>query len=265
MKGPSLLDESAGRLKSHMGGCFLGSHAVFRGHDLHRDLQDMDWLELNVFGITGRRFSAEQLRVLHAIWVCTSYPDARIWNNRVAALSGSARSTGALGMAAAVAVSEARIYGLGPCLGAYDFFVNARRSMEQGVPLRTLVQEELKVNRGIGGYGRPLTSEDERIEPLMSLVRDVGLERGPHLQLAFGVDEALRRGRWRLKINYAALAAALPLDMGFGRQEFHLYMTHVFLAGMAPCFIEASERPQGTLFPLSCRRIEYEGHAKRPW
>ena len=44
---------------------------------------------------------------MHALWVNTSYPDARIWNNRVAALAGSARSTGNLGVSAALAVSEA--------------------------------------------------------------------------------------------------------------------------------------------------------------
>ena len=63
MKGPQLLSSASGRIRSRMGGCFLGSHAVFRGHDLHRDLKDMDWLELHLFGITGRRFSREQLRV----------------------------------------------------------------------------------------------------------------------------------------------------------------------------------------------------------
>lgn len=263
MNGPQLLAESAGRIRSRMGGCVLGSHTVFRGHDLHRELKDMDWLELQVFGITGRRFSRAQLRVLHAIWVYTSYPDARIWNNRVAALSGTTRSTGALGMAAAVAVSEARIYGLGPCLAAYDFFSRAHEAEQAS--LQTLVTEELRLRRGIGGYGRPLVSEDERIGPMMALVRELQLDQGPHVQLAWRVDSVLREGRWRLKMNYAALATALPMDMGFSRQEFQLYMAHVFLGGMAPGFIEASERPEGTLFPLACHHVRYEGHPKRTW
>lgn len=265
MKRNSLLEQAAGRVSSRVGGCVVGSHAVFRGHDLHRDLKDMDWLELNVFGITGRRFSPEQLRVLHAIWVYTSYPDARIWNNRVAALSGSTRSTGSLAMAAAVAVSEARIYGIGPGLGAYDFFVKARQGIEHGQELESLVKEELRIHRGIGGYGRPIAAHDERIAPMMALVREAGLDQGTHLQLAFKTDQVLRNGRWRLKMNYAALAAALPLDMGFTRMEFSLFVTHLFLAGMSPCFKEASEKPEGTLLPLSCNNLSYEGHAKRSW
>ena len=92
--GPELLRENVGRLRSRVGGCFMGSHAMFRGKDLHAELADASWLDLYLFGITGRRFSKPQLRLLEAMWAYTSYPDARIWNNRIAALAGSARSTG---------------------------------------------------------------------------------------------------------------------------------------------------------------------------
>ncbi|HEY4542485.1 MAG TPA: hypothetical protein VIG66_08960, partial [Noviherbaspirillum sp.] len=81
-----------GAIKSRMGAFFPGSHVVFRGQNLHIDLKNMDWVELYVFGITGRRFTPEQLRLMHSIWTYTSYPDVRLWNNRVAALAGSTRS-----------------------------------------------------------------------------------------------------------------------------------------------------------------------------
>ena len=125
--GPTLLQENVGVLKSRMGTFYPGSHVIYRGHDLHKDLKDMDWVELYVFGITGRRFTREQLRLLHSIWTYTSYPDVRLWNNRVAGLAGSSRSTGTLGLAAAVAVSEASIYGQGSCMRAIDFLIRTRR------------------------------------------------------------------------------------------------------------------------------------------
>ncbi len=55
--GPALLQENVGVLKSRMGTFYPGSHVIYRGHDLHKDLKDMDWVELYVFGITGRRFT----------------------------------------------------------------------------------------------------------------------------------------------------------------------------------------------------------------
>ncbi len=111
--GPDALRENVGKVRSRVGGCFMGSHVVFRGKDLHAELGDASWLDLYLFGITGRRFSSAQLRLLEAVWVYTSYPDARIWNNRVAALAGSARSTGNLAISAALAASEAAIFGRG--------------------------------------------------------------------------------------------------------------------------------------------------------
>lgn len=265
MNGPDLLNEHVGVLKSRMGTFYPGSHVVYRGQNLHEDLKDMDWLALYLFGITGRRFSQAQLRLLSAIWSYTSYPDVRLWNNRVAALAGSTRSTGTLGMAAALAVSEASIYGGGILMRAIDFFIRTLQRLEAGENLDSCIREEFSVHRNIGGYGRPLINGDERIEPLLKLARGLGLDQGPHLQLAFRVEELLLSGRWRMKMNYAALVSALGADLGLSAREFYLYMFPVFLAGMPPGYIEAGSRPEGTLYAIPCDHILYDGPAKRTW
>ena len=265
MKGPQLLQEYAGRLRTRMGACFPGIRAVFRGQDLHADLKDMDWVELYVFGITGRRFSAEQLRMLHAIWVYTSYPDARIWNNRVAALAGSARSTGNLGIAAALAVSEASIYGRGIDVRVIRFLTRTHKTLQAGGNLAQCIHAEMETHRGIAGYGRPVVAADERIQPMMTLAKTLNLHNGPHVQLAHSVETFLLQGRWRWKMNYAALAAALAADLGLSPFEYYLYLFPAFLAGMQPCFIEATQCPEGTLFPLSSVHVVYEGRSKRSW
>jgi len=265
MNGPQLLEEQVGRLVTRMGAIFPGERAVFRGRDLHASLKDLDWMELYLFGITGRRFTQQQMKVLQAIWSYTSYPDARIWNNRVAALAGTARSTGSLGIAAGLAVSEAQIYGGGAVLRVIDFLVRARTRVDAGDDLEALVRTELAQQRGIAGYGRPIVSGDERIAPMMALVREQGLDGGPHLKLAFEVEKILLDGRWRLHMNYAALVAALGADFGLSPREFYLYMIPVFLAGMPPCFLEAAGKTEGMLFPLPCRVMLYGGVARRRW
>lgn len=264
-RGPTLLQESVGVLKSRMGAFFPGSHVVFRGHDLHVDLKDMDWVELYVFGITGRRFSAAQLRLMHSIWTYTSYPDVRLWNNRVAALAGSARSTGTLGVAAALAVSEASIYGRGIDMRAIDFLIRTRKQVDAGAVLADCIRVELETHRSLAGYGRPLVNGDERNEHMLELVRSLYLDQGPYLRLALAVEEVLLTGRWRMKMNYGGLAAALAADLGLSPKEYYLFVFPAFLAGMQPCFIEASERPEGALYPVSCADILYEGYPQRPW
>lgn len=265
MKGPELLEQHVGKLETSAGAFFPGERAVFRGHDLHALLKDMDWLELYLFGFTGRRFTPQQMKVLHALWTYTSYPDARLWNNRVAALAGTTRSTGTLGIAAALAVSEAQIYGWGAALRASEFLTRAKIRVDKGADLTELVRAELRQQRGIAGYGRPLISADERIAPMMSLVREQGMDSGPHLKLAFEVEKILLSGRWRLHMNYAALAAALEADFGLSPHEFYFFGIPAFLAGMPPCYLDAAEKPEGQLFPLPCRMLLYEGVPSRRW
>ena len=262
---PDVLKENVGVLKSRMGTFFPGSHVIFRGHDLHADLKDMDWLELYVFGITGRRFSKEQLRLMHSLWTYTSYPDVRLWNNRVAALAGSARSTGNLGVSAALAISEASIYGRGIDMRAITFLLNAREHVDQGGALDECIRPELEERRSIAGYGRPLINGDERNQHMLDLARSLGLDQGRYLQLAFAIEEFLFAGRWRMKMNYAGLCAAFAADLGLSPREYYLFGFPAFLAGMQPCYIEAADRPEGTLYPIPCSDILYEGVEHRPW
>lgn len=262
----TLLDYE-GPLRTRMGACFPGERAVFRGHDLHADLKDMDWIALYAFGITGRRFSPQQTALLHALWTYTSYPDPRLWNNRVAALAGSARSTGALGVAAAIAVSEAAIYGWQPEFAAADFLVRAHQRMLAGETLQAILEQELQLHRRILGYGRPVATlqVDERIPAILARMEHEQIAQGPYLQLAFEIERGLARMGRRLPINYGGVVVAIPLDMGFSPRECYLFLLPSFMAGMPPCYLEASQRPEGATFPLRCSQLRYEGPAQRLW
>lgn len=265
MNGPELLQEAAGRLRTRMGAFRPGQPVIFRGHELHTDLKDAAWLDLFVFGITGRRLSTEQLRLIDAIWAYTSYPDARIWNNRVVALAGTTRSTGALGLAAGLALSDAAIYGGGPIFRSLSFLRRARTAIESGRPLAECIDAELAVHGHIAGYGRPITADDERIKPIMDCAAGLGLADGPHVGLAFEVEADLVRRRPRWRMNYAAIIAAFGADLGFSPHEYYLCMFPILLAGMPPCYIESEERAEGALFPLPCTQINYEGPSPRKW
>jgi hypothetical protein len=265
VNGPQLLEKHVGKLVTSAGAFFPGERAVFRGYDLHSSLKDLDWLELYLFGITCRRYTAQQMKVFHALWTYSSYPDARLWNNRVAGLAGTARSTGGLGISAALAISEAQLYGWGAVLRVCDFLSRAKTQTDAGIDLEILVRTELKTHRGIAGYGRPLVSADERIAPMMELLREQRLDGGPYLKLAFEVEKILLEGRWRLRMNYAALSAAIAADFGLSPHESYLFGFAGFFGGMPPCFLDALEKPEGLLFPLPCRVLSYEGVQRRRW
>lgn len=264
--GPEILRENVGKVRSRVGACFLSSHVIFRGKDLHRELGEASWLDVYVFGITGRRFSPAALRLMEALWSYTSYPDARIWNNRIAALAGSARSTGNLAVSAALAVSESSIFGRGIDLRASEFLARTRAELESGGELGVLVRRELAERRSLAGYGRPVSNRrDERLEPILSLARSLGLADGPHVKLAHDVERFLLDSRLRMAMNYGAIAAALTADLGLSPREHYMFSFAAFLGGMPPCYIDAAERPAGTFLPLPCDGVAYQGAAKRPW
>ena len=134
-----------------------------------------------------------------------------------------------------------------------------------GGTLEECILAEMAKHRSIAGYGRPVTNGDERIPHILALARELGLDKGEHLKLAFEVDAWLRGSRWQKTINYGAVVTALAADIGFTPHEFYLFMFPTFLAGMTPCFLEALERPEGALYALPCTAIHYEGPPPRVW
>lgn len=263
MRGPKALLEAESNLVTDMGAWFPGERVVFRGKDLHHDLADLSWMELYLFGITGRRFEKPVFEVLESMWTTTSFPDARLWNNRVVGLSGSSRSTATLGLAAAIAVSEARIYGRGLDIEAIDFLIETRRRVALGDNLGSLVMSRLKSGRRLPGFGRPLTRNDERVSSVSKLLAARGFGDGTHMRLVKEIETQLKRHR--LRANYGALCAAFCADIGLSPREYYMLSIPAFSAGMPPCFIAATQNQEAAFLPLSCRSVESSAARPRAW
>jgi citrate synthase len=265
MKNAQMLFEYEDHWETKMGAWFPGERVVVRGKDLFTELKDLRWMALLLYGITGRMPTEKQVRLFEAIWALTiSYPDPRLWNNRIAALGGTTRTTAALAIGAATAVSEALIYGNRINMLTIDFFLRLKTQMDKGISLIEVVERELKLYGKIGGYGRPIVRQDERIKPLMALVEELGFAERPYIQLAFAVEKILAQ-RKGLSMNISGVAAALAVDQGFSRHEYHQYLVMGFSAGMFPCYADAKAKPEGCFFPLRCDRIQYEGKPRRVW
>lgn len=260
------LKDSEDNWETEMGGSIPGERVVVRGKDLFSELKDYSWQKLLMFIITGRELPENELEVLDKVWSLTvSYPDPRVWNNRIAALAGTVRSTGSLGLSAAMAVTEAKIYGGQANIAAIDFILECAQRVDQGERLEDIIKSELKINRAIYGYGRPVTNNDERIEPMKKVIKQNGMADGKHVLLAYKIEEILKAGRWRFQMNVTGLSAALGADMGLSVQEYYLWQINGFNAGTLACFADASSKQEGTLFPLRCDRINYTGLEKRTW
>ena len=266
MNAPHVLQAYEHQLKSKSA-CFPGSHVVFRGLDLHQDplFATLDWFGMHVFGVTGIKLSPAQQNLISFIWTITSYPDARLWNNRIAALAGGTRSTGCQGVAGAIAATEALNFGLQPMIHAADFLVRAEAAMKQGRPLEEIVTDEVAQHKHLGGYGRPVATlqQDERVVVLKDYIDNLKIANEIHnckyFDLAFEIEKVLQKIGKKLTMNYGSVVLAPLLDLGLTPHQCYLVMVVFLTDGMTPCYQEALERPPGASFPVRCSSLQYTG------
>jgi citrate synthase len=251
--------------ETSMGAWIPGQKTILRGKDLHKDFFNSDWMELYTFGVTGRIYKKNEIEFLNSLWVYTSYPDPRLWNNRISTFAGSLRSTCTLGVSAAIAVSEATIYGRQADVQSFNFLLTTEKKLSTGGSLEEIIRVELERNRKIAGYGRPVASGDERIPCTMQRAQNLGLDNGRYIKLAFEIEKCLQKSRFRFHMNYGGLVSAFLADLGFSLKEFYMWLTPIFVAGMVPCYLDALNKPCGSFFPLRCSRLQYSGHPPREW
>jgi citrate synthase len=251
-------------LTTKMGKAFLTQRVVYRGKDLHHHFKGASWLELFLFGITGKEFSDPELKLLNYFWISTSYPDKSIWPNHITALAGSSRSTPMLAFSAGLAACEASIYAGKPVKLSIDFFLRLGKSVKDDAQLKTFFELELKKHKIIYGYGRPLAGTDERVPHVLAYAQELGLTKGKHLKLAIELAKLMFESK-KLSMNVVAIYASIAADLGFTAEQFHTFMTPAAFAGMPPCYIEAKENPEGCFLPIRCDRILYVGRKIRAW
>ncbi|NRD74091.1 hypothetical protein HQQ94_12760 [Shewanella sp. VB17] len=267
---------------TELGAWYPGERVVFRGQDMHKDLAALPWMGLLLYGITGKVPNSRQIRLFDGIWaLAASFPDPRLWNNRIGALAGTARSSTTLGVGAGIAVSEAVIYGYQPLMAAMESLLAISHQLQQEqMSLRDILQKKLTAqhasltkpasgkNRSVAqlpGYGRPIAARDERIEPLMTLAAELGFDKGPMLTLAFTIEQTLADMGQTLQMNVVGLMAGFSADQGLTPREHYEYGVLCFSAGILHCAIDAAKHPAAAFFPLRCTRIHYIGPTSRQW
>jgi citrate synthase len=275
----SPLTDFVGHWQTLLGGWNPGHSVTLHGEDLLNDIGQQGWIATLMFALTGKKFTSQQLQLFECIWsISTSFPEPRLWNNRIAALAATARSSAALGAAAATATSEALVYGHRPLVASMAFIQQSLTLVEQGQTLDDIIDNALQSSRqgtpGRGpnrdiarlpGFGRPITQQDERIKPLMRKATVLGFEQGRHLQLGFELEQCLIARDSPLRLNIATLMGALCADQGLTTRQYNYFVVLCFSAGILPCGMDAETSPAGSFFPLPCNAVAYTGPAHRSW
>lgn len=86
----SYWDDQRGKIKSKKGGWRVGKKVECHGLDLMEEVVGkLSYMQVVILNATGKLVSKELAEWFEAVHICLSWPDPRIWCNRIGALGGA--------------------------------------------------------------------------------------------------------------------------------------------------------------------------------
>lgn len=261
-------EQRRGRIFSRKGGVVFGEGVYCHGYEMMEDLVGkasyFQVLTLNVTGCLPERRLADWLE---ALFICLSYPDARIWCNQISSLAGTLQSSPVAAAAGGILASDSRLYGPGTIMAAFEFISDALKMKQAGIAVREIVESYPKRRHDgiptIVGYARPVAQGDERIPSMVSLADRLGLAGGEHLSLAYEISTVLI-AEYRETMNLLGYASAFLRDQGVMPHDAYRIFCCWVSSGAQACYAEAADQPPESFFPLHCADIDYQGKPPRP-
>ncbi len=264
----SFWDHHRGRIFTRKGGLVFGKGVFCHGYDMMEKLVGKaSYFQVLVLNVTGHLPERRLSEWLEALFICLSYPDARIWCNQIGSLAGTAQASPVAAVSGGILASDSRLYGPGATLAAFSFMNEALKQKQQGVEVQEIVKSHPnRRNDGvpvIAGYARPVAQGDERISSMVLVAERLGLVSGEHLVLAYELDAVLT-AEYGETMNLLGYATAFLLDQGFTYQDVYRLLSCWVNSGVHACYAEAADQPPESFFPLHCEDIDYQGKAPRP-
>lgn len=241
-------------------GVSVGGYSLF--DDLFGKSSYFQIVFLHVCGWIPERRVADWVE---ACFVMLSWPDVRLWPNRIGAIAATVRATPVAGIALGALAADSRIYGPGTAVMSVEFLKDAMREHRSGKSAKEIVEAKRNPQTGkilAPGYIRPLMSGDERVPYLQSYAKQLGLEAGEHLELAYEIDDYLR-DTYSEGINFAGYMAAVCLDLGLTPEQSYRVFSMCVAGGVHATYSEWADEPPETFLPLRCDDIDYTGPSPR--
>lgn len=234
----STQSQKAPTLRSACGIAEFGKRVVVWGKDLHDECMDMSFVHYYLFCATGRWFDEKRARILEQLWICTGYPDGRIWCNRIAGYLGSAHVDPGLAVSAALAASNSTIYGMGAMSLAFGIQCEIPEDLCER---EQWLCAQITNKRILPGYGRPVPFEDERVAIVYRTLAQHQIQAGPALKRAYWLGKQLTAAKG-VGLNVAGTWAAVAIDFGMSRDEFEAFMLLMFSPGYIAVYTDQHRR-----------------------
>lgn len=251
-----------GRIVSGRGGWKIGSGVQNCGYDMMNDLVGkVSYMQVVVLNATGRLPTKELADWVEAIHICLSWPDPRIWCNRIGALAGSNKTSAVSASCLGVLAAESTSYGIKPLLNGVEFIEHAYKQISLGSSVEEFIAIETKKFGGkpnLMGYARPIAKGDERIPAMEKVTEKLGFPIGKHLTLAYQIESKLNE-KYDETMNINGYVSAFLADQGYSPVEVYRIFSSVVLSGVTACYIDTADRTEGSFAPLKTDDVVYKG------
>ncbi|MBI5559532.1 MAG: hypothetical protein HY885_18065 [Deltaproteobacteria bacterium] len=256
-----------GVIYSRKGGWVVGEAVYNHGYSMMDELVGKaSFFQVLILNVTGRMVERRLADWLENIFICLSWPDARIWCNQVGSLGGTMRTSPVAAVCSGVLAADSPMYGSAPLLAASQFIVDALLKKNKGMPVAEIVKLQQRrpgMPPNIVGYARPVASGDERVPAMKRVSSELGYTSGEHLTLAFEIEGFLLE-KFNESMNIGGYIAGFLSDQEFNPQEIYRMCSMVVNSGVHACYVESMENPPESFFPLRCDDIDYQGVPSRP-
>jgi len=260
------LDQLRGKIISNTGGWFPGKGVFTHGYSILGELLGKkSYFQILILNATGKMVERPLADWMEAVYGCLSWPDPRIWCNQIGALAGTVRTSVMSATAMGSLAADSRTYGIFPLIEGLEFIQHALKRHHDGLTAEKIVEEKTLASRGkpyITGYIRPIANGDERIEVMEELTKRLNFSVGPHLTLAYEIEEVLLKG-YGERMNVNGYISAFLSDQGFSPQEVYQMCSMAVASGVTACYLDTFNRPANTFLPLRCDDIDYQGVPRR--
>jgi citrate synthase len=259
-------DQHRGKIYSVKGGWRVGSGITTHGYSLLDEIHGRcSVFQVIIMNVTGRLPERRLADFVEGFFVCLSWPDARIWCNKMGTFSAMTRTSATAAVAAGGLAGDSKMYGPGSGPAVDAFLKSAHEYIvEGGGSVENFIDEN--GYRGgrlyAPGFARPLAKGDERITAMRRYAQELGFEPGVYEKLANQIEDhlALREGEG---LNLAGYFAAFMYDRGYSMREAIGISAWSISTGVYASYFEQIDRPPEAFLALQVGDIEYTGPAPR--
>lgn len=259
-------DQYRGQIYSRKGGWEVGKGITTHGYSLLDEIHGKcTMFQVMIMNVTGKLPEKRLADFVEGVYICSSWPDPRIWCNKIGVFSALTGASSTSAIAAGGLAGNSKIYGPGSGISIGPFMDLAyQHIVVEGELVNEFVERHAYKNGQLHapGFARPLAKGDERVPAMRSLATKLGFGIGPYTKMANDIEDYLNNKAGE-GLNLSGYFTAFMKDQGFSIEEIMGISAFAVTGGVYAAYFEYIDQPPHSFLPLRVDDIEYTGPAPR--